>query len=127
MKRPLIIFAFLSLALVSCTNKSEPVIPAAVDEAVIIDIKSSEMFVGTTLQLTATVDPQSPKTVIAWISTDESVATVSSTGLVTAISSGTATIKAFSVASGSYDSCAINAIIHETDPGYVEGDIEDFK
>lgn len=55
---------------------------------------SAGLYKGEELQLTATVAPDdaSDKTIESWSSSDESVATVSSSGLVTAIAPGTATI-----------------------------------
>lgn len=47
-----------------------------------------------TYQLTATVDPANTTDELVWSSSDESVATVSETGLVTAVSVGSATITA---------------------------------
>ncbi len=50
---------------------------------------------GATVQLTATVLPENASNKnVAWSSSDESVATVSSSGLVTAVANGTATIAA---------------------------------
>lgn len=54
---------------------------------------SASLYVGETTQLTATVSPSSATNKsVSWTSDDTSVATVSSTGLVTAKSAGTATI-----------------------------------
>jgi len=60
-----------------------------------LDQASAELYEGETLQLTATVMPEDAidKTV-AWKSSKPSVATVSSTGFVTALSAGSATITA---------------------------------
>ncbi|MGN1216458.1 MAG: Ig domain-containing protein, partial [Phocaeicola sp.] len=54
---------------------------------------SASLYVGETTQLNATVSPSSATNKsVSWTSDDTSVATVSSTGLVTAKSAGTATI-----------------------------------
>lgn len=54
---------------------------------------SASLYVGNTTQLNATVSPSSATNKnVGWTSDDTSVATVSSTGLVTAKSAGTATI-----------------------------------
>jgi len=60
-----------------------------------LDSENAEMTEGETLQLTATVLPEdaTDKTV-TWASSDEAVATVDDTGLVTAVAAGTATITA---------------------------------
>ena len=58
-----------------------------------LDKEKDEMPVSGTLQLTATVHPNdAPNKNVKWISTNPSVATVDSTGLVTAIAKGNATI-----------------------------------
>ena len=67
---------------------------------------------GSTEQLLATVSPAdaSNKT-ISWTTTDKSVATVSNTGLVTAVGGGTATITA-TTADGSYtDVCKVTVTV----------------
>lgn len=59
-----------------------------------LDVTSKDdMYVGDELQLTATVAPANATNKnVTWSSSDETVATVSSTGLVTALKAGTATI-----------------------------------
>ena len=62
-----------------------------------ISLNQSQMSlqVGSTLQLTATVLPDSTTNkVVNWVSSDENVATVDTTGLMTAIAVGSATITA---------------------------------
>lgn len=57
----------------------------------------SQMYIGGTQQLTATVSPDdASNTGITWVTTDPSVADVSQTGYVTAKKVGTATIRAIS-------------------------------
>jgi len=51
-----------------------------------------EMSLGETSQLTATVEPSNANTSVTWSSQDETVATVSSTGLVTAVGIGVCAI-----------------------------------
>lgn len=51
-----------------------------------------ELIVGNTKQLSATVTPSNAKTTLTWMSSNTDVATVSSSGLVTAISGGEAKI-----------------------------------
>jgi uncharacterized protein YjdB len=69
---------------------TEPVILVA---GVSLNKTAAELIVGKTLQLTATISPDDAtnKNVI-WESNNESVATVSSEGLITAVSEGSATI-----------------------------------
>ena len=77
----------------SCTiNVSDPIIDA---EQIILNLDKAELSIGETLQLEATVLPEdtSDKTV-SWNSSNESVATVSEDGLVTAISAGEVIITA---------------------------------
>ena len=61
--------------------------------AVVLDVTQKEMEEASTLQLTATVLPEeaTDKTVI-WTSSDNSIATVSNTGLVTSLKPGNVTI-----------------------------------
>lgn len=61
--------------------------------SITLNKNSASLYVGETTQLTATVSPSSATNKsVSWTSDDTSVATVSSTGLVTAKSAGTATI-----------------------------------
>ncbi len=56
---------------------------------------TASIVVGATQQLTATVTPlDATNKNVSWLSTDETVATVSATGLVTAVAAGTAAIVA---------------------------------
>jgi hypothetical protein len=55
---------------------------------------SASRQVGQTVQLTAATKPVTTGTVFAWSSSSSAVATVNSSGLVTAVSPGTATIRA---------------------------------
>lgn len=62
-------------------------------ESVTLNKETAEIIVGNTEQLTATVLPENADNKnITWSSTDESIATVSSDGLVSAISVGSASI-----------------------------------
>lgn len=55
---------------------------------------SATLAAEETQQLTATLDGQDITTQVAWTSSDETKATVSATGLVTAVATGSATITA---------------------------------
>lgn len=68
----------------------QPATSITVDQASGIE----EIYPGNTLQLTKTVVPADAKQDVTWSSSNMSVATVSNSGLVTAISAGTATITA---------------------------------
>lgn len=59
---------------------------------IVINKVSNELSEGGTLQLSYTLSPSDAATSIVWSSSDESVATVSSTGLVTAVKGGSARI-----------------------------------
>lgn len=73
-----------------------------------LDQKSASLVEGTTLQLTATVEPEgADDPSFTWKSDKESVATVSDEGLVTAISVGTATITVTTTDGGKTDECVI--------------------
>ncbi|GEM_PF-958144 len=67
---------------------------------------------GKTAQLTATLNPENPTNGnINWTSSDSSVATVSASGLVTAVEVGEATITATAAdGSGAHASCTINVL-----------------
>ena len=76
---------------------------------VVLDNTNSNLVTGTTLSLSATVAPANAtnKNVI-WSSSDSSIAIVSSTGLVTAKATGSATITVISTDGGKTANCAVN-------------------
>lgn len=69
----------------------DPTVPTGVT---IDQATSATLAIGDTLQLTATVTPDTASQGVAWKSSDKSVATVDEDGLVTALSAGSATITA---------------------------------
>lgn len=84
----------VALMLVSCgkNGKDEPTVPV---ESVTLSLSSLTMEVGQTQQLEAEVLPENAaNNKLVWASSDEKVATVSKTGLVTARSTGLAEITA---------------------------------
>jgi hypothetical protein len=91
----LIIVTFAS-TIVSCDNKDE------ISDMEVISITLArtgfDLEAGTTWTLTATISPDIPEEILKWSSSNESVATVSSTGAltgdITAVAAGTTTITA---------------------------------
>jgi hypothetical protein len=86
-----------TLALVACSSDKGPVEPGGVTSIGVVAVTSS-MVVGGTQQLTASARDAAgkpvPSATFAWSSNAAAVATVSSAGLVTAVSPGTAVISA---------------------------------
>lgn len=74
-------------------------------KSVSVSPSSASRQVGQTVQLSATTKPATSGTVFTWSSTNGSIATVTSSGLVTAVAQGTATIRA--TAAGKTGSSAI--------------------
>ncbi len=88
----------------TCTVTVNPINVSAVT----LDIVESELLVGATVQLTATVDPENATDKsVEWSSTDDNVATVVD-GLVTAVAPGEATITA--EAGGMFATCEITVV-----------------
>lgn len=73
---------------------------------VLLNLNKSELYINETLQLEATVYPDYSNEVV-WISSDETIASVDATGLVTAKTTGTAIITATSEEQKKSDSCII--------------------
>ena len=75
-----------------CTEREDMIVVGDV----VVDTDMAQLCKGETLQLTATVYPEdvAGKVDVEWFSSDESVATVSPDGLVTAIASGRAFVTA---------------------------------
>ena len=65
--------------------------------SVVLSRTSANLMANAQIQLTATVLPENAVQTVAWRSSDESVATVSENGLVTAMAAGTATITASTI------------------------------
>ena len=86
-------------------------------ESISLDSSEAELTEGESVQLTATVSPDNTddKTVI-WSSSDEAVATVDATGLVSAIRDGKATVTA-TTANGLTAACTVTVI-----PPVIEAD-----
>ena len=102
MRKLFIPFASALLLALSCEKAPEGI---AVTE-VAINQPTAELFVGETVQLSATVSPSDATDQgVSWSSSNAGVATVTNKGLVTAISKGTAMIRAF--AGGKSAKCVV--------------------
>ena len=84
--------------------------------AVELDTPVHAMAVGATKQLTAYVMPvgEATNTAVTWTSDNTSVATVSSSGLVTAKANGTATITVTTADGGYTDTCVVTVTSNST-------------
>lgn len=83
-----------AMALVGCSDDNggtDPRIPAT---SVVVDVTEQELHVGETLQLTATPMPANTTDKVQWTSDDPATATVSETGLVTAVALGSTSFAA---------------------------------
>lgn len=99
---------------ISLTVSAIPVTNIAMSQA------SASLYVGGTVQLDATVTPSNAtNTDYIWASTDESVATVSESGLVTAVAVGGTTVTATAEdGSGVYGTCTITVSAAPAEPTY---------
>jgi hypothetical protein len=91
-----LIYVFLAICFFSCSkDESDPIMPDTKVYVNSITISGSDITSGTTGQMTAIVLPENAddKT-IEWSSSDTSIATISLSGLVTALQNGTVKIKA---------------------------------
>jgi uncharacterized protein YjdB/Leucine-rich repeat (LRR) protein len=85
------------------------VIPQAT--LITLDKAAATVETGKTVALTATVKPDNaPNKSVAWSSSNNAIATVSSSGIVTGVSAGTATITAKAVDGGAEAKCIITVV-----------------
>ncbi len=84
------------------------VIPAIALESITLKQEDQNLNLGQTLQLSCTLVPEDTGLTVSYASSDETVATVSSSGLVTAVAVGTATITAS--AGGKSDTIEITVV-----------------
>lgn len=104
MKKLFYLFAFFLTAL-SCSQKEQEVAVSSVS----LSQPSAEMVIGETLQLKAIVAPSNATDKeVVWASSKQSVASVSETGVVSALSEGSSTITA--TAGGKVGSCTITVV-----------------
>ena len=96
--------------------------------SIALDNTSAVMNIGETMQLAATVFPaNAANKTVTWTSSDRSVATVSSNGLVTALSTGSATITA-TTTDGTNLSASCNVTVEgQTSSGNVYLDMPDVQ
>ena len=91
----------------SCTEKEPEVEQVIRVESVTISKNTAELTIGETLQLSASVSPSSATNKeISWSSSNQSVASVNASGLVTAAGEGTTIISAS--ADGKKGECAVS-------------------
>ena len=106
--KKLLLFAFAACALAACSDDDgDSRVPAT---AVVLDCTEKELAVGETLQLTATPAPANTTDDVVWSSDAEEFATVSESGLVTAVVAGTAKISA------TYGSVSATCTVHVSEP-----------
>ena len=95
--------AIASVALVlSCTERQLPVEPTDPSlakggpgvKSVTVSPSSATVAVNDAVQLTATVSPAKAATTVTWSTSNAAVVTVTSSGLVTGVAAGTATVRA---------------------------------
>ena len=102
-----VVGAGVVVAFVACSDTSAPTThdtltptfakggqPNKTVKSVSVSPPSATVAVGATVQLTASASPPGSATTFAWASSNSAIATVSSSGLVTGVASGTATISA---------------------------------
>ena len=95
------------IATCQVTVRNKTVVPTGIS----IDRTDARMAIGETLQLSASIEPSNTTMTNAkWTSSDPEVATVSNTGVVRAISSGSAEIRA-ETENGLYDLCQIKVVV----------------
>lgn len=121
----------LPLGLVlSCEPEAAKEDAAVAVESISVEGASHELYIAGSVQLTASVLPENATDKrVAWMSTDESVAVVDGSGLVTGIAKGNATIRAITLDGAKVATYAIAVLKHASPdkPGEIGGDIEDFN
>lgn len=105
-----------------------PIVPIVDVTGIELSPSTAELVVDETLQLTATIAPTNATNQnVIWTSSDENIATVSTTGLVKALTAGTASITAKSEDGGFTATCEISItkpVIPVTDISLDEESVE---
>lgn len=103
----------------TCFSEFEITVEEAVPESLeIAGYESTTTWVGDSLQLTATIDPKEAPSSVNWASSEETVAAVTDTGLVSFLKDGSVTISA----SSSVDSQVTNSVTFTVKDTIVETD-----
>jgi hypothetical protein len=108
MRNFLILFTVIALVLVGC-GKEPPTTPEVIEViGVTLDKDALSLFEGTSAKLTATVKPTNAENkAVTWKSDKTDIATVDTTGIVTAVKEGTATITVTTDDGGKTDDCTV--------------------
>ena len=97
----LIVIVFFGFLLASCKGTTPPIVEEPVEIAVTdvsLDQASVTIYKDTSITVVATVLPENAtKKTLTWSSSDETVATVNQSGVITGIKAGTASITVKSV------------------------------
>lgn len=88
-------------------------------KSVTVSPSSASIPVGSTRALTATVSPGNAGATVTWSSTNQSVATVSTSGVVTGVAAGSATIRATAGSVTGTSSITVTAAPPDPGPGVV--------
>lgn len=92
--------------------------PAVVVTNVEVSVDKTEIKVGETAQASATVTPAEANQAVSWSSSDESIATIDSTGKITGVKAGTVTFTA--TAEGGKTATTKNVTVKEDDVPPIE-------
>ena len=94
-------FTFAACSESSAPPATDPIVPSLAKggqpnkvKSISVSPSSATVAIGATVQLSATATPPGSATSFTWASSNSAVATVSATGLVTGVASGSATISA---------------------------------
>ena len=109
--KPLSVSLLIPLLVLSACQKAPEPMPSKIVTAITLDPQSCSVRVDETWPLRASFAPAGASSIVKWISTDESVATVSTIGTVTGIAEGTARIIAVSVRNAeASDTCEVTVL-----------------
>lgn len=94
--RAALLLPFVAILTSACGGGGDPASPTCSVSAIAVTPATASVVAGATRQLSATITPAScsPAPATTWSTTDANVATVSNTGLVSAVAPGSATITA---------------------------------